>query len=96
MKPDEFAALGGDPALHQAMRSSVAEQAIPFDSRLARALGHKGFHEGNVLVTRDSGGWVMGELTSMDATAFAFDVGRKRSTLRSRCALGRMNVHFRR
>jgi aminoglycoside phosphotransferase (APT) family kinase protein len=55
----EFAALGGDPALHAAVESRLIERAGLFQNCAGAALCHNDFHEGNVLVTKQAGGWTL-------------------------------------
>lgn len=49
-KLHEFTELGGDPALHRAVTSHVAERVELFGRCPAPVLCHNDFHEGNVLV----------------------------------------------
>ncbi|MFC8797780.1 phosphotransferase family protein [Promicromonospora sp. NPDC057138] len=53
----EFAALGGDPALHAAVESRLIEQAGLFQHCAGAVLCHNDFHEGNVLVAKGASGW---------------------------------------
>lgn len=53
----EFAALGGDPALHAAVESRLVERAGLFQHCSGAVLCHNDFHDGNVLVARQPSGW---------------------------------------
>lgn len=53
----EHAALGGDPALHDAVRRAVDRGAAAFGRCSAPVLCHDDLHEGNVLVDRVDGRW---------------------------------------
>jgi aminoglycoside phosphotransferase (APT) family kinase protein len=55
----EFAALGGDPALHTAVEVHLTEQAGLFQHCLGAVLCHNDFHEGNALVARQPSGWTL-------------------------------------
>jgi aminoglycoside phosphotransferase (APT) family kinase protein len=55
----EFAALGGDPALHTAVESRVIDQAGLFQHCAGAVLCHNDFHEGNVLVAERPSGWTL-------------------------------------
>jgi aminoglycoside phosphotransferase (APT) family kinase protein len=58
-KLQEFIGLNGDPGLHRAIEDRVADQANIFKSCPAPALCHNDFHEGNILVSRNQGGWTV-------------------------------------
>lgn len=53
----EFAALGGDPALHAAVESRLLERAGLFQHCSGAVLCHNDFHDGNVLVAEQPSGW---------------------------------------
>lgn len=55
----EFAALGGDPALHTAVEFRLIEQAGLFQHCAGAVLCHNDFHEGNVLVAKRPSGWTL-------------------------------------
>lgn len=56
-KLGEFAELGGDPALGDAIGAKVRDGSGLFDRCSQPTLCHNDFHEGNVLVRRGTGGW---------------------------------------
>jgi hygromycin-B 7''-O-kinase len=69
-KLNEFIELGGDPALHSAIKAHVSERTELFAHCLAPVLCHNDFHENNVLVTEGPGGWtVTGFIDVENATA---------------------------
>jgi hygromycin-B 7''-O-kinase len=56
-KLDEFASLGGEPALHAAMEARVASAAHLFVNCARPVLCHNDLHEGNILVAPCPDGW---------------------------------------
>ena len=66
----EFSEHGGDPALREAAGARAREGAALFANCLQPALCHNDFHEGNVLVREEPGGWkVTGFVDVENATA---------------------------
>jgi hygromycin-B 7''-O-kinase len=74
-KLDEFADLGGDPELHEAIQARVAEQFDLFQRCPAPVLCHNDFHEGNILVAQVRGDWTV--------TGFIDECHRRRPAPRS-------------
>ncbi|QNP76167.1 aminoglycoside phosphotransferase family protein [Streptomyces roseirectus] len=56
-KLGEYAGHGGDAALATAVEAKVARRAELFGACHHAVLCHNDFHEGNVLVVEDGGGW---------------------------------------
>jgi aminoglycoside phosphotransferase (APT) family kinase protein len=61
----EFANLGGDPAIHEAVSRYVAAHAGMFADCRGAVLCHNDFHEGNVLVDRGERGWEVTGIVDM-------------------------------
>jgi aminoglycoside phosphotransferase (APT) family kinase protein len=62
----EFAELGGDPAIHDAVFRFVAAHAALFAACPAPVLCHNDFHEGNVLVDSGEDGWEVTGVVDME------------------------------
>jgi aminoglycoside phosphotransferase (APT) family kinase protein len=62
----EFANLGGDPAIHEAVSRYVAAHAGMFADCRGAVLCHNDFHEGNVLVDRGERGWEVTGIIDME------------------------------